>query len=104
MVFNEILIPQDSFSMTTVTRPRIRRRRFMTIFPKLLYLKTSHLITCFFMLENMRMNSIFEQNINKIKKIKRQNNSYPRYKQNNDSYLYRIFFLLFSADLTNKTR
>ena len=27
VVFNEILIPQDSFSRTTVTRQKIRRRR-----------------------------------------------------------------------------
>ena len=32
VVFNEILIPQDSFSRTTVTRPRIRRRKFTSIF------------------------------------------------------------------------
>ena len=31
VVFNEILIPQDSFSKTTVTRQRIRRRRFAVI-------------------------------------------------------------------------
>ena len=32
MVFNEILIPQDSFSRTTVTRRRIRRRKFVILF------------------------------------------------------------------------
>ena len=32
VVFNEILIPQDSFSRTTVTRQRIRCRKFMTKF------------------------------------------------------------------------
>ena len=31
VVFNEILIPQDSFSRTTVTRPRIRRRKSVFI-------------------------------------------------------------------------
>ena len=32
VTFNEILIPQDSFSSTTVTRRRIRRRKFVTLF------------------------------------------------------------------------
>ena len=32
MVFNKILIPQDSFSRTTVTRRRIHRRKFVTLF------------------------------------------------------------------------
>ena len=31
-IFNEILIPQDSFSRTIVTRQRIRRRKFVTLF------------------------------------------------------------------------
>ena len=31
-VFNEILIRQDSFSKTTVTHRRIRRRKFVTTF------------------------------------------------------------------------
>ena len=32
VVFNEILIPQYSFSMTTITRRRIHRRKFVTLF------------------------------------------------------------------------
>ena len=32
VVFNEILIPQDSFSMTTVTRRRIYCRKFVILF------------------------------------------------------------------------
>ena len=32
VVFNEILMPQDSFSRTIVTRRRIRCRKFVTIF------------------------------------------------------------------------
>ena len=34
VVFNEILMPQDSFSRTTITRQRIHRRKFSTTFPK----------------------------------------------------------------------
>ena len=37
VVFNEILISQDSFSMTTVTRRRIRRRKFVTTFQNHFY-------------------------------------------------------------------
>ena len=44
VVFNEILIPQDFFSMTTVTRQIIRHRRFMTTFQNQILLKLSHLI------------------------------------------------------------
>ena len=39
VVFNEILIPQDSSSRTTVTRQRIHRRKFATTFPKSFYSK-----------------------------------------------------------------
>ena len=35
VVFNEILIPQDSFSRTTVTRRRIHRRKFTLIVTKI---------------------------------------------------------------------
>ena len=37
VVFNEILIPQDSFSRTTITRQRIRRRKFVTLFQNHLF-------------------------------------------------------------------
>ena len=39
VVFNEILIPQDSFSKTTVTRQRIRRRKFPIILQNI-FIKT----------------------------------------------------------------
>ena len=32
MVFNEILIPQDSFTETNVTRKRVHRRKFLNTF------------------------------------------------------------------------
>ena len=32
MVFNEILIPQDSFTKTNVTRKKVRSRKFVTTF------------------------------------------------------------------------
>ena len=32
MIFNEILIPRDSFTETNVTRKRVRRRKFVTTF------------------------------------------------------------------------
>ena len=32
MVFNEILTPQDSFTETNVTRKRVRRWKFVTLF------------------------------------------------------------------------
>ena len=39
MIFNEILIPQDSFTETNVTRKKIHRRKFATTFPKSFYSK-----------------------------------------------------------------
>ena len=46
VVFNEILIPQDSFSRTTVTRQKIHHREFATTFPKIILFKISYF--CFY--------------------------------------------------------
>ena len=54
VVFNEILIPQDSFSMTTVTRRRIHRRKFMTIFQNHLKFLIFVFIFFFYILESMK--------------------------------------------------
>ena len=56
VIFNEILIPQDSFSRTIITRQRIRRRKFATTFPKWFYLKFHNLFLyiSFYILENMK--------------------------------------------------
>ena len=42
MVFNEILIPQDFFFRTTVTRQKIRRRKFVS-FSQITLFKENHI-------------------------------------------------------------
>ena len=61
MVFNEILIPQNFFTETNVTRKRVRRRKIRNHVPKPILLKSSHLITCFYMFENTGVNNMLEQ-------------------------------------------
>ena len=71
MIFNEILIPQDSFTETNVTRKRFVVGKFITILPRLFHSKALQLNT-FFMLENPRMSIKLERCINKINKIKNE--------------------------------
>ena len=52
MIFNEILIPQDSFSRTTVTRRRIRRR--MNFIKEIFKKKDIFLQNIFFIFKKMK--------------------------------------------------
>ena len=55
MIFNEILIPQDSFTKTNVTRKRVRRRKFAITFQNYFYLKFHIFVFIYFCIfENMK--------------------------------------------------
>ena len=57
MIFNKILIPQDSFTKTNVTRKRVRRRKFVITFKSYFLFKISHFVFIHFFLENMENNN-----------------------------------------------
>ena len=59
MVFNEILISQDSFTETNVTRKRSIVENSW-LHSKIVLFETLHLITCFYMLEIVGMNDMLE--------------------------------------------
>ena len=62
MVFNEILIPQDPFTETNVTRKRSVVEN-LQLSPKIIFLFKFHILFfyAFIMLENMMMNNMLEQ-------------------------------------------
>ena len=62
MIFNEILIPQDSFTETNVTRKRSVVGN-LQLSPKIIFLFKFHILFfyAFIMLENMMMNNMLEQ-------------------------------------------
>ena len=54
MIFNKILIPQESFTKTNVTRKRVRRRKFVITFKSYFLFKISHFVFIhFFIFESM---------------------------------------------------
>ena len=111
MVFNEILIPQDSFTETNVTRKRSVVENSYR-FPKSFYLKfhTFFLYPFIFfgkygtiilsdMLEITHKNKI------KMLKNKYQNDSYQNTNRNNNILVLDLFpFLLFSVAFTKKQK
>ena len=44
MVFNEILIPQDSFTKTNVTRKRVRRQKSVIVSKNISFILCKHII------------------------------------------------------------
>ena len=99
MVFNEILIPQDSLTETNVTRKRSVIENSWLYSKIILFKNFTFCLYTFYILENTENNNDttwHTRMMHQQRQNKNKNNSYKNTKWDNKSNLCRIFFLLFS--------